>query len=292
MEQSCAPRLFVSDMLGEGTMMRLICVIDNRAGGRGTWAEHGLCYWIQTGSGNLLWDTGSSGVLLEHNLDKLDLDPATLDLVALSHAHYDHTGGLDRLLELHPGLTIHAHRDIFVERLSRRDDQLLAIGLADREKALRAKTRFELADEATTLLRGVRTTGGIHQRPYPQGTSSHLLMRRGGALQPDDHSDDMSLVLQVDGGIVLLCGCCHAGLRNTLLTVREQYEAPLLAIVGGTHLGRATEGELQAIIECLEREGRPRLYLNHCTGEKALRWLWRAFGERAKPCPTGTLLEF
>lgn len=117
-------------------------------------------------------------------------------------------------------------------------------------------------------------------------------MAQDGALVPDGYLDDMSLVLKVPDGIVLLCGCCHAGLRNTLAVVRRQYDDPLMAILGGTHLVRATEAELAALSETLRAEGCPKLYLNHCTGERALRALWKALGERVVPCPAGTTIAF
>jgi 7,8-dihydropterin-6-yl-methyl-4-(beta-D-ribofuranosyl)aminobenzene 5'-phosphate synthase len=115
---------------------------------------------------------------------------------------------------------------------------------------------------------------------------------RHSVLQTDDYADDLSLVLRVGEGIVLLCGCCHAGLRNTLATVRAQYDAPLLAVVGGTHLVQADSAELGAIIAALQAEGAPALYLNHCTGERALYTLRQALGERVHSCPAGTVISF
>jgi len=117
-------------------------------------------------------------------------------------------------------------------------------------------------------------------------------MQVGDEIAPDAYLDDMSLVLSVKGGIVLLCGCCHAGLRNTIAMVRKQRDAPLLAIVGGTHLAKVEEVELDAIIQLLKEEDRPMLYLNHCTGERALYALAKAFGQRVSSCPAGTVLEF
>ena len=270
--------------------MKLTCVIENTAGRALTWAEHGLCVWIEDEGVQLMWDSGESPALLQHNLEALDLDLEALDAAALSHGHVDHSGGLPWVLEQRPGLTVHAHSDILVPRYSERKGELEAIGVPE---ALRSDdVNWALSSEPVALSAHVRTTGGITERPYPQGGSDHLFCRRDGQIVLDDYADDLSLVLTVPGGIVLLCGCCHAGLRNTLATLRRQSDAPLLAVIGGTHLGAATRSEIDAIGDLLQQEGSPKLYLNHCTGATAQHILWGTFGERLEPFSTGMRIAF
>lgn len=273
--------------------MRLTCLVDNCVTrGSALWGEHGLSFLIETSAGNVLWDTGQSDAVLEHNLQKLGLEDVPLSAVALSHAHYDHTGGLFSVLAAHPGLPVYAHPTLFRERYHRKPEGLLPIGIANRRVELEAHANFHYSDAPQEIVPAVRTTGGIHARPFPQGASSHHFMRQGSEFVPDDYADDISLVLQVNRGIILLCGCCHAGLRNTLALVRAQYQARLLAIVGGTHLVQADDAELDAVGEVLRAEGEPMLYLNHCTGERAILALSRTFGQRVIPCPAGTIIEF
>jgi len=274
--------------------MRLICLVDNCVSrGSTLWGEHGLSFLIETPSGRVLWDAGLSGTVWRHNMHELGLEGIPLSAIALSHAHYDHTGGLEAVLELYPQVPIYAHAELFRPRFSRRQDKLHQIGLAAQEEALRARADLRLSDAPQELAPGVWTSGGIHNRPYPQGSSPHHFVKKGDELLPDDYADDMSLILEVPGGVVLLCGCCHAGLRNTLALVRERYQAPLRAIIGGTHLLRAPMEEIQALAEMLRREGPPKLFLNHCTGEKAIWALAQTFGtDIVAPCPAGTILEF
>lgn len=86
------------------------------------WGEHGLTFLIEAGGKRVLFDTGQSGTVLLHNLALLDLDPATIDALAISHAHYDHADGLEALLEhLRPETWLYANPDLFRERFSRRD---------------------------------------------------------------------------------------------------------------------------------------------------------------------------
>jgi 7,8-dihydropterin-6-yl-methyl-4-(beta-D-ribofuranosyl)aminobenzene 5'-phosphate synthase len=102
-------------------------------------------------------------------------------------------------------------------------------------------------------------------------------------------------VLQTSQGLVVVCGCCHAGLLNTLAHIQRSFSQPLRAIIGGTHLADAGPEALDHVIAELRQrcEGHvPDLYLDHCTGEHALAVLVQAFGERVHPCPAGTVLTF
>lgn len=273
--------------------MRLTCVVENVVqSGSPLWGEHGLSVLIETEAGNLLWDTGASGTVLQHNLDILGLSEMPLYALALSHAHYDHTGGVDSVLERHAGINAFAEASFFRPRYSVRDHEPRLIGCSAQQERWATLANWHLDDGPTEILPGVSTTGPIKAHPYPLGAGKTLMIKRDGALVPDPYRDDISLVLRVTKGIVLQLGCCHAGLRNTLLTVRGQYDEPLVAILGGTHLAQAPQAELETLAQTLIAEGRPQLYLNHCTGDRAIRALEQAMDQRVTPCSAGTVADW
>lgn len=271
--------------------MRLTCLVDNCVlHGAALWGEHGLSFLVETDEARVLWDTGQSGTVLIHNLEALKLRDVPLTAMALSHAHLDHTGGLDQVLVLHPGIPLYGHADLLRPRYSTRDRDERGVLISPPDLACRAD--LHLSAEPQEITTGVRTIGDIQPRPYPMGASPSHAIRVGGQWVPDPYYDDQALVLDVEGGVVLLCGCCHAGLRNTLAALRRQTDAPLVAVVGGTHLAGVDAAELQAITAVLESEGPPALYLNHCTGTRATQALAQTFGERVAPCPAGTVITF
>jgi len=267
--------------------MKLTCLVDNAVQPHSaSWGEHGLAFLIESEEGWLLFDTGASGAVLLHNLEVAEVAPRSISALVLSHSHWDHTGGLSALLERVPGLPIYAHPDLVRERFSRRGGEVQAKGLPLALEALR------LSAAPQEVLPGIWTTGEISERPEPEGRSPHHFVRDGEGWAPDPYRDDMSLVLEGSQGLVLICGCCHAGLLNTLLHVRRAFGRDPVAVLGGTHLISADERHLRRLVEVLRRLGPPALYLNHCTGQAAYVVLAQAFGDRVAPCPAGTVLEF
>jgi len=271
--------------------MKVTCLVDNSVQARSTlWGEHGLAFLIEAQGRRVLFDTGASGTVLVHNLQETNILPDSITALALSHAHYDHTGGLGALLELRPGLPLYAHPELLRERFSRRDEDVKSVGLRLTEETLRRLADLRLSAAPQEILPGVWTTGGITERPEPEGRSPHHFVRDEEGWAPDPYQDDLALVLDSPAGLVLVCGCCHAGLLNTLSHVRRTFGRDPAAIVGGVHLVNADQVHLRRLIEALRPLGPPALSLNHCTGQTAYVALAHAFGERVHPCPAGTVL--
>jgi 7,8-dihydropterin-6-yl-methyl-4-(beta-D-ribofuranosyl)aminobenzene 5'-phosphate synthase len=287
-------------MCGEG--MKITCLVDNTAQrGSGLWGEHGLAFLIETEAGRVLYDTGQSGTVLMHNMEALGIDPATIDALAISHAHYDHTGALSALLaRTRLGLPLYAHTGLFEARYSKRAnrDEPRSIGVSLTREALEAQVSLRLSQEPQKVWPGIWTAGEIMERPEPEGRSDHHLIRVHSERAneewiADPYRDDLSLVVQTGQGLILLCGCCHAGLLNTLAHVERTFRRPIVAIAGGTHLANADGAHLKRVGEVLiEMESVQRIYLNHCSGEASYVSLLLSLGPSVvRPCPAGTGLD-
>jgi 7,8-dihydropterin-6-yl-methyl-4-(beta-D-ribofuranosyl)aminobenzene 5'-phosphate synthase len=278
--------------------MNVTCVVDDAVQlSSPFWGEHGVAFLIESEDARVLFDTGQSGEVLLHNLDQLGVDPMTIEAIAVSHSHYDHTGGLSALMDhVRPGTPLYANADLFRERFSRHSDtgDIESVGLLMSREELEAGFTLHLSATPQEMVPGVWTTGEITDRSEPEGRSAHHLMREGDDLVADAYRDDMAVVLEADGGAVLLCGCCHAGLLNTLAQARRVTERPVTAIAGGLHLTGTTEDDLQHIEDVLNRmDSLQHIYANHCTGEDAYIYLKQALGPHlVHTCPVGTMLEF
>lgn len=273
--------------------MRITCVVDNAVKqGSPFWGEHGLSFLIEAEQGRVLFDSGQSGTVLLHNLQVARIDPASISALALSHAHYDHTGGLRALLASMNRVPLYAHTDLFRERFSRRETKLESIGLPMKQEELCRLTELRLSDKPQQILPGIYTTGEITSRLETEGRSARHMVQDGDQFVADPYRDDLSLVLETDHGLVVLCGCCHAGLLNTLQHVQKHFKGPIVAVVGGMHLESMNQEQLHHLVEVLRTYDIKRFYPNHCTGQTAYVALANAFGPGVTPCPTGTEIVF
>lgn len=275
-------------------MKKIICVVDNTVKRSSHfWGEHGLSFWIDSGEKVVLFDSGQSGSVLIHNLDELGLHSQEVVALSLSHAHYDHSGGLESIIADNPGLPLYAKPDLFRPRFSLQDGDYVDIGMPFNRRQLTQLTDLRLSAEPLEVIPGLWTSGEIIKRNEQEGRSPHHFIPAGEGWQPDPYLDDMSMVIEAKEGLILVCGCCHAGLLNTMAHVRKVFERPITVVMGGSHLVSADDDYLQHVIDVLRKDYHPvRFYLNHCTGERAVIALSNAFGELVQPFPVGSQLVF
>jgi 7,8-dihydropterin-6-yl-methyl-4-(beta-D-ribofuranosyl)aminobenzene 5'-phosphate synthase len=243
-------------------------------------AERGLSILIEMEGSKILFDTGLSNTAV-HNAHALGIDLSSVDKIVLSHGHVDHTGGLRDILKETGKVEIIAHPDIWAPKYSLRHGSKRFIGMPFQREELESRgARFNLTKEPVWLTEDIATTGEIPITTDYEQIDPYLLVREGDSLQPDPLADDLALIIKAEQGLVVILGCGHRGIINTLRHARNLTgEERVDTVIGGTHLMDASEERLTRTAADLRQMGIQRLGVSHCTGFHASAWLAREFGD-------------
>jgi 7,8-dihydropterin-6-yl-methyl-4-(beta-D-ribofuranosyl)aminobenzene 5'-phosphate synthase len=255
--------------------------------------EHGLSFFIETENRKILFDTGK-GLTLLSNADALGINLKTIDTVVLSHGHYDHAGGLKYLIKRNNSFTVIAHPQIFDNKLVLRDNKYHSIGIHDDEKILvNSGIKIKLEKEPVSISGKIITTGEIPMETDFEDVEPIFYLDKNGNKTPDTIIDDRSLILDTKKGMVIIFGCAHRGIINTLkYATKLTGNKKVHAILGGLHLMSANDEKLKKIFRCLKDYGIEKMILGHCTGFYTTARFVNEFGDKIIPNTVGHIVEF
>jgi 7,8-dihydropterin-6-yl-methyl-4-(beta-D-ribofuranosyl)aminobenzene 5'-phosphate synthase len=200
----------------------------------------------------ILFDTGGDGALLLRNMHRLRIDPQDVDAVVISHAHGDHVGGLAGFLEENPAVTVYLPQSF--------------------PASIKDATREAGAD--------LVEVGG------PLEICQHL--HSTGEL--GDSIKEQSLVVETSQGLVVITGCAHPWVVNIVRRAKELTGGEVHLVLGGFHLGGASESRIAGVIEDFQQLGVRRVAPCHCSGDVARRLFGEAYGTDFIPAGVGSRL--
>ncbi|MGQ9631292.1 MAG: MBL fold metallo-hydrolase [bacterium] len=254
--------------------------------------EHGFAALVEANGERILFDAGQSSLTL-WNATRLGIDLKGIEKIVLSHGHYDHTGGLPDILAATKGARVFAHPDIFNPKYHiDKDGKRRYVGVPHVRKFLEGLgADFSLSKEPITIGGGILTTGEVARDPEFESLGDGLWEEREGELVKDRLTDDQSLIVESDKGLVVILGCAHAGIVNILSQVSKTTgERKIHAVLGGMHLAGAKAEHIDDVIEALKGFDIDRIGISHCTGTLASIMLFNTFGDRVFFNNTGETL--
>ena len=262
--------------------LRITTLSENTAGLGNFLGEWGLSILVEADGLNLLLDTGQS-ISAAHNADLLDVDLSRVNQIVLSHGHFDHTGGLFPVLrKIKKTVDIVAHPDIWADKYSGREGQdYRYIGIPHHRHLLESLgANFKLTAEPTRISENIMTTGEIPMVTDFERVEPYLLVKEGSGFQPDEVLDDQALIINMEVGLVVLLGCAHRGIINTLYQAQKLTGVKkVYTVLGGCHLMDASEERIRLTTDALKEMGVQKLGVSHCTGLRAACHMAREFGE-------------
>ena len=258
-----------------------ITTLSENTANPGFLAEWGISMLVETGGQRVLFDTGA-GFSTVHNAQLLGIDLSAIDRVVLSHGHYDHTGGLREVLRRAGQKEVIAHPGIWEKKYGHRPgerERYVGIPFA-REELEALGASFILTKESVKLSAKIMTSGEIPMITDYEEIDSNLYIKEGGRQRPERLADDLALIIDTEFGLVVILGCAHRGIVNTLRHAQRLTGKELIyAAIGGTHLLRASAERLGETVGALKEMGVQHLGVSHCTGFVASSYLAREFGD-------------
>ncbi len=261
-------------------------------------AKHGLSFFITAtiddSTVKIMMDAGPSLEVLLNNVGVLGVNLEDVDVVALSHGHYDHTGGLiEALKQMKKRVPVIGHPTLFDPKLKLMP-HLTLIGAPFRHSDVESVGGVPLmATGPVKIADGITTTGEVPRTTDFESVRGFWTVHNKSFVD-DLMLDDQSLVIDVENkGLVVVAGCAHSGIINTIKYAQKiTGNSRVYAVLGGFHLWKADDKRIQATVDELKKLDIGFVGPCHCTGKKAIKKFAEAFGDRYRPIRMGDIIEF
>jgi len=295
--------------IGEIDRLVVTTLVEDYAGyGTTLWGQHGVSFLIDVTVGNtikrILFDTGQSSEPIIHNMKILGIEPGTIDMIAISHCHFDHTGGLVGMLKqiekqdvpvlAHPGLL----RPHFIMNVPEPEYWLLSeVGMIKEnteENVRKYGGYLNLVAKPFELMPGVLWSGEVERvTDFEKTVTLAARTIREGEVVEDQILDDVSLAVNVkDRGLFVISGCSHAGIVNIVRQcIRISQITKVRAVIGGFHLVDASEDRVRKTAETLKDLAVEKVYTGHCTGFEAEMAIYSEFKQDFTKLRCGMVIQ-
>jgi len=268
-------------------------LVENTTPMPGFQGEYGFAALVVVDGKKFLFDTGSADALLK-NAVAGGVDLAQIDDLVISHGHFDHTGAVVPFLQTGTGKKVYAHAGIFIPRYLVLGEYKKEIGiLFPADKINTNGADFIITNEFTEIHPEVFVTGEIPRtNDYEDvGGSFYVLVNENYV--PDNIGDDMSMVINHPDGLIIISGCAHAGIINTIEYAQKKTgQNKIKAFIGGTHLAGASEKRMERTLMDLQNFDIEQIIACHCTGFDAMVKLRNILGNKVIKGETAMSFQF
>ena len=266
-------------------------------------AAHGLAHFVEVEQGGrtarIAFDFGPSESVLTHNFRALGLDASAIDVLALSHGHWDHWGGLAGFLRTYrramkKELTFYGGEDHFLRRFTQRGNDRVNMGRLHREEIERYDVRVESVRAPLMIADGVLLSGEMHEHESFEPIPDNLKVERDGTVGPDSFLGEQTLITNLRGrGLVIVTSCSHRGIVGICRHAARITGVPKVhAVIGGFHLSGLKEERVTRVVDAFRDLEVDWIVPQHCTGLEAMASMMHRLPQEMVPSSVGSVFTF
>lgn len=272
--------------------MKIINLVEDTPGNNGCMYEHGLSFYVETKKHKLLVDSGATDLFL-HNAEILGVDLTQVDMLILSHGHYDHAGGILAFAQKNPNAKIYlnasAGRDYY--HLSDKEERYIGI-----DKEILKLPQVMLVEGDLRMDEELFLFSHITGKRYPARSNLELKEKIGNTYVQDTFAHEQCLAITQGGQHILMSGCAHNGILNIMDRYFELFQAWPNVVISGFHMMKKSaylkeeiEDIRQTAYELLQTKS--LFYTGHCTGQAGFDIMKEIMGERLQVIHSGSCLK-
>jgi len=264
-------------------MVKIVVLNDNRCDDDNFEFEHGISLFIECYGKKVLFDCGQTDIFMK-NAEKLNIDIDNLDAIILSHGDYDHGNGLKYF---NKKVNLICHPDFMLTRISRRTGN--NNGLNQTKEELIKKFNLIETREPFYISNEIIFLGQIERKNnFEQGKNLPAFDENGNIYQ---HLDDSGIVIKTEKGLIVISGCSHSGICNTVEYAKKiTNDNRILAVMGGFHLKEVDECTTKTI-DYMKQNNVQNVYLAHCTSDIVCQEFVKQIPQIAQMIKTGMTYE-
>lgn len=254
--------------------------------------EYGLSMMVKVDNHCFLFDTGLDGAIL-HNAEVLGIKLEEIEAVIISHGHRDHSGGLTKVLRSIGSRKVHLHPWALQPKYVGRGVHRRLFGMDSRDEIEKCGGKLVFNERASELIPGVILSGFIPRQNNWEDTGGVFTTDYKGQEIVDNMDDDQALIIDHTDGLIIVSGCAHSGMINTLEhAVNITGNKKVKAWIGGTHLMAANPERLEMTIKGLKTYDFDRIVVSHCTGFKPAALMMNKLGPIVEKGECGMVIRF
>lgn len=256
--------------------------------------EHGLSVYMELDGKKILFDTGQSGKFID-NANALNVDLKDLDYVLISHGHYDHSGGLERLIEeVSPHIELFVGKNFFHDKYSLRDsgDYEYVGNPFDRSYLEEKEIKTEYVDvDMLNITENLMVFTNFNRKDEFENNNQKMFLKEDGVYKLDTFPDEISIGIKTDKGLIVVVGCSHPGIVNILETIMDRTGMKIHQVIGGTHLIEEDDDKIKKVIDYLKEKDIKYISACHCTGKQGETMLSQELEDGFMEMKTGDILR-